>query len=138
MRTSLRVLVVSLSALGAWPGDAVADGGAVSCPQQIDTAQNLSKPVEGFEAAKGSGNTFWSGITFYEGRPEQMVALKYDSEADSGDGSYELTWNLDPKTEYWIECRYDSTSILLVKKLPPVSACKVSTSAAQEMAMQCR
>lgn len=137
MRRFLGSVAVAFAALALWPCIARAEGTA-TCPERIETEQRLRTPVEGFEAVNARGNYFWSGIVFYEGRPEKMIALKYDSEADDADGGYALTWKLDPKTEYWIECQYGSTSVTLAKKLPPVSECKVSTSAAQEMAMVCR
>jgi hypothetical protein len=138
MSAFFRFLILSSAVLALRPSAGIAGESAATCPEQIETEQSLRTAVAGFEARNEERPHFWSGITFYDGRPEQMASLKYDSEEDSGDGSYVQIWSFDPKTEYWLECRYDSTSISLVKKLPPVAECKVSVSAAQDMALACR
>lgn len=138
MRMLLRSLMLPYAALALWPSVAVAGDGDATCPAQIETEQSLRKPVAGFEVSNTGRKHDWAAITIYEGRPEQMVALKYDTEADSGDGSYVQTWNLDRGTEYWIRCQYAATSLSLLKKLPPVGECKVSVSGAQELALACR
>jgi len=132
------LLILPWVALALRPSAVMAGESEATCPEQIETEQSLRAPVPGFEVFDEGRKSYWSGITFFEGRPEQVVSLKYDSEADAADGGYVQTWSLDRKTEYWIQCQYAATSVSLLKKLPRVSECKLSVSGAQELALVCR
>jgi len=134
----MRVYLRLLAGLMLWPSVAMAEENGGYCPARIDVEQKLRAQPQGYEVIEIAGHTDWRGVTFFEGRPEQMVALKHDSEVDGADGAYVLTWNLNRDAEYWIECQYHSTMIGLWKKLPPVSECKVSVDPAQEIKLSCR
>ncbi|GAB2176136.1 STY0301 family protein [Dongia sp. agr-C8] len=130
---------VAFAAFTLWPCLALAEGSGPTCPEKIETEQSLSKPVEGFEASRQDLPHWWDAIVFYDGRPEEMAALVYDDDVETADGKEVQTWNLDPKSEYWIRCQYSSTSISLIRKLPPVSRCTVTFDKNEKtLALVCR
>jgi hypothetical protein len=130
-------LAVAFVGFALWSSVAAADG--PTCPERIETEQSLRKPVEGFEAAKQDLPHWWDAITFYDGRPEEMASLVYDSDVETADGKEVQTWTLDRQREYWVRCQYSATSISLVKKLPPVSQCVVTFNRNEKtLALACR
>jgi hypothetical protein len=116
-------LAGAFAVLALWPAIATAEQGEALCPAEIETEQSLRTPVTSYEAHDTKARHFWAAITFYEGRPEEMVSLHYDTEVEKPDHGAVLTWSLDRETEYWIECLYSSTAISLLKKL---GTCEVS------------
>ena len=128
MRRFFGSLAVALATVWICASAAIAAESGPACPQRIETEQNLRAPVEGFETAKQDLPHWWDAITFYDGRPEEMMSLVYDSDVQMPDGKEVQTWSFDPKSPYWIRCHYSSTSISLVKKLPAVSQCVVTFS----------
>ena len=122
----LPFLPLLLTALTLSPSAAAGEESAALCPAQIETEQSIVAPVAGYEAVDAIGKHFWDTVIFYEGRPELMVSLHPDSDVDTPDHGSVATWKLDPKAEYWIECQYSATSIVLRKKLPPVGQCEAS------------
>jgi len=138
MRPRFGLLIVSLATFGLGASIVTADQNTALCPEKIETTQRSRAPVEGYEAVVAQGKHFWNVVAFYEGRPEQMVSLHYDTEVDTPDHGSILTWNLDPKTEYWIECGYSATSIVLRKKLPPVGQCQAFYSGEKLEEVGCR
>jgi len=139
MRKLFGSVAALIAASALWPSAAVAADSVPSCPEKIETEQSLSKPVEGFEAANQDLPHWWEAITFYDGRPEEMASLVYDSDVDTADGKEVQTWTFDPKREYWIRCQYASTSVSLLKKLPPVSQCVATFERTDKtLALVCR
>ena len=126
MHVVARLLIGSLASLGSLPFVAIADDTGPFCPAQISTAQRIAAPVQGYATVVTKTQHFWDQITFFDGRPEEMASLKYDTEVEKPDRGYVLTWNFDRSSEYWVECRYHATSIALWKKLPPVGRCVVT------------
>jgi hypothetical protein len=121
-----RLLIISLTTAVFCPAATLAEEATPLCPAQIETVQSIAAPVEGYETVDTKAQHFWDQITFFDGRPEEMASLKYDTEVQKPDRGAVLTWNLDRNAEYWIECRYNATSIALWKKLPPVGRCVVT------------
>jgi hypothetical protein len=133
-----RFLAVLSVAIALHPSSLAAEESGGFCPERIETQQSLRAPVAGYEASSEELRYWWDAVTFYDGRPEQMASLKYDTEVEAADGGSVLTWNFDLQSEYWIRCQYSSTSVSLVKKLPPVSQCVVTFSRDQEIQVSCR
>jgi len=131
-------LFLPFAALALSPSPATAEESTALCPERLETEQSIRAPVEGYQAVDAIDKHFWSEVIFYQGRPEKMISLLYETDANTPDHGFTLTWRLDPKIEYWIECQYSSTSIVLRKKLPPVSACEVTYKWRNIVAVDCR
>src|SRR3954465_13509675 len=104
-----RFLLIPLVALVPLSSLAQAEESGPLCPAQIETAQSIGAPIAGYEAVDTKAQHFWDQITFFDGRPEQMASLKYDTEVEKPDRGFVLTWNFDRNSEVWIECRYAAT-----------------------------
>jgi hypothetical protein len=126
MHLIFRLLIIPLTVATFCPVAAADEETAPLCPAQIQTQQSIAAPVEGYAAVDIKAKHYWNQITFFDGRPEDMASLKYDTEVEKPDRGYVLTWNFDRNSEYWIECRYHATSIALWKKLSPTERCVVT------------
>jgi hypothetical protein len=114
------ILCILAGTLASW-SPAAAD--VTLCPKKIKTEQRLSVPVPGYEAVATTDRHFWNVVLIYQGRPEERVSLHWDTDVEKPAHEDDYSWELDPKTEYWLECQYSGTAVVLWKKLPPVSQC---------------
>jgi hypothetical protein len=95
------------------------------CPQSISVKQTIDKVPGGWTAAQGKQPNNLSGITFYDGPPEQEASLAYDQWIRTGSIAI-AKWQFEPSSSIWIACHYSATSIVLQKQLPPkTSKCTV-------------
>jgi hypothetical protein len=114
----IRSLSPSLAALAvavAGPTVVLAD---VGCPMKIEVSQSLAAAQEGWTGGQDKLPTELTGISVFDGPPEQLADLVPDDGADTGDSRSDI-WNL-PKNErgYWLTCRYSSTTVTLTRQLP--------------------
>ncbi|HTD21950.1 MAG TPA: STY0301 family protein [Terriglobales bacterium] len=98
------------------------------CPASISVKQTIEKTPEGWTAGQDKTPHNLSGITFYDGPPEQEASLAYDSWTKRNGlayGVWHFTANSSPGT--WLSCHYSSTSVVLSKGLPAsTSECTVT------------
>ena len=97
------------------------------CPATIAVEERVPEAPPGWTPTKGAGGHDLAGVTFYDGPPADGASLVYDETATSGD-DWIATWRLTPGPRpYWIECRYQGTSMQLARALPPtVTLCRVA------------
>lgn len=91
----------------------------LNCPPAIEvTKQSLKQRIQGWQPFYEQ-NTIYNldGIDLYDGKPEEMAALKPDNQ-DSEDSFSE--WQLYNNSEryYFIVCRYKNTSVQLTRQVP--------------------
>jgi hypothetical protein len=101
----------------------------IACPAEIKaTPSQLATPVAGWTARVDGVPTQLSGVTFYDGAPEDGASLVPDAEKQTKAKST-ATWKFDaPGAKgFWIGCRYANTSLTLERQLPSgVKECVVT------------
>jgi len=124
--------------IALWPSVLMAGESGELCPARIETEQKLTSVGDGFEVVDQKRfPKFLFEVVFYQGRPEEQLALKYDSENETGAETV-YTYNLDKNSSYWIRCGYFATSITLARPLPPTDECTVVVSSTTETKLSCR
>jgi hypothetical protein len=109
---------------------------SITCPETINTRQELIAPVPGWTPLLDDTPHSLSGITFYDGPPAEKASLVYD-EITHGKSEQIATWRFAPQTDrrIWMACSYAGTGIELTKTLPPkVSTCSVAYDSQQSIA----
>lgn len=85
------------------------------CPLFVEVSQQAKSVPEGWQAYQDSTKYPLVSIGFSEGDPAGKVILEPTGEQ----GRSISTWSFAPSDEgYWVFCGYNSTSIVLSKKLP--------------------
>jgi len=111
-RRAVPAAAVSLS-LAAAP--ALAD---VSCPMNISVGQSLAAPVADWTEGAEDLPTELSGLTVFDGPPEELASLVPDGDSETDKTATEY-WTLAANPRgYWITCRYASTTVTLTRRLP--------------------
>lgn len=98
------------------------------CPATISVKQTIEKTPDGWTAGEDKTPHNLSGITFFDGPPEQEASLVYDNMTKRGGLEYGV-WHFTPNSSpgSWLSCRYSSTSVTLSKRLPAAtSECTVT------------
>lgn len=106
----------------------------VRCPEIVGVEQRAVSPPGGWQARDEGTPARLASIIIFDGPPEDGASLVPDQN-HSGPRPHAV-WKLDAKNErgYWIGCVYASTTIMLTKKLPPVSSCDASYDASVTVA----
>jgi hypothetical protein len=100
---------------------AFADIPPTLCPSEINTDQNLTKPIEGWRLFNISSSHFLSQIEIYSGKPEDLAALKPDIQTNT-----KAIWHFDSGANPYVVCHYNDTTIQLTQALPTsVKKCTV-------------
>jgi hypothetical protein len=95
------------------------------CPSTITTRQELSESVPGWEAGRSKYSHFLSEIWISSGHPSGMEFLLPDKIREKK-GQETSIWRLPPTTEYWVQCRYLHTYVVLSKRLSKeIRSCSV-------------
>ena len=93
----------------------------VRCPPAIQVRQQLAAPVRGWTASTDAAPIQLSGLTFFEGRPEDQASLAPDERKGIA------TWTFGSGQSIWVMCHYSGTSVTLTRQLPPnTSKCEVT------------
>jgi len=110
-RAQLPAMVLLI--LGITP--ALAD---VSCPISISVTQNLAAPATGWTEGMEDLPTELSGVTVFDGPPEELASLVPDGDSEDDKTTTEF-WTLAANPRgYWITCHYSSTTVILTQRLP--------------------
>ncbi len=107
-----------------------------ACPDVISVNQALKTPLAGWTSTIDSSPNRLSGVTFFDGPPEEKASLVNDRTTKAA-GKEIAIWHFDlrPKREIWIACGYSGTSVVLAKRLPPkTAACQVTYNPHQQIA----
>lgn len=98
----------------------------VSCPISISVSQSLAAPVTGWTEGTESLPTELSGVTVFDGPPEELASLVPDSDSEDDKTTTEF-WTLATNPRgYWITCHYSSTAVTLTQRLPDsATGCEV-------------
>jgi len=90
----------------------------VSCPLSITVSQALTAPVADWTEGAESLPTELSGLTVFDGPPEELASLVPDGDSETDKTATEF-WTLAANPRgYWITCRYSSTTVTLTRRLP--------------------
>ena len=84
-----------------------------NCPEEISVGQKLSVPFIGWHATMLKPRYFLTGVSMYSDEPDEMSALKPDS-----NGSTRTTWYFNPHDKVHMACEYNQTSVQLTQALP--------------------
>jgi hypothetical protein len=122
-------LVLALAIL-TWPWPRAAAAAEVHCPDSVAVKQSLETTPDGWTASHSEAVARLSGITFFDGPPEEKASLVYDSWVKRGGLAYGV-WRFPAKgsRSIWLSCSYASTNIVLSKPLAAgVTECTVTYS----------
>ena len=90
----------------------------VGCPMSISVTQNLTAPVANWAEGTEALPTELSGLTVFDGPPEELASLVPDGDSED-DKTTTAFWTLAPNPRgYWITCHYSSTTVTLTRRLP--------------------
>ena len=97
------------------------------CPPTITVEERVSERPDGWTVTQRKTGHPMAGVTFYDGPPSEEASLVYDETKASGD-EWIATWHFTPGPRpFWIECRYENTTMQLAHPLPPtVTVCRVA------------
>ncbi len=97
------------------------------CPPTITVDERVPEHPPGWTVTQRKTGHAMVGVTFYDGPPSGGASLVYDDTATSGD-EWIATWHFTPGSKtFWIECRYEGTTMQLARPLPPtVTVCRVA------------
>src|SRR4051794_32118851 len=89
------------------------------CPATIDVHQQLATPPSGWALMTDDAPHQLSGVTFFDGTPQEKASLVYNDMKKIG-GKQIASWSFAPKSgrQTWIACSYSATDIELTKALP--------------------
>jgi len=117
-------LVLGVLALA---GVAAADARAeVSCPDQLDVAQQAQPPA-GWAVSYAGTAPRLAGVTLFDGQPSNRVSLKHDQRKQTA-RELILIWNLrDTPRSHYLQCSYERTTATISTPLPPgIRECEVA------------
>jgi hypothetical protein len=90
----------------------------VSCPMSISVTQNPAAPAAGWTEGKENLPTDLSGVTVFDGPPEELASLVPDGDSEDDKTTTEF-WTLAANPRgYWITCHYSSTTVTLTQRVP--------------------
>jgi hypothetical protein len=87
------------------------------CPAFIATHQELAKPLSGWEPGLVPFRQFLSQILFSVGHPSGEQTVFPDKTVEHKDRNI-YTWFLLQDKDYWIQCQYTNTFVVLRKQIP--------------------
>ena len=88
------------------------------CPMSIAVSQGLKAPLADWTEDLEALPTELSGLTVFDGPPEELASLVPDCDSEDGKTTTEF-WTLAANPRgYWITCRYSSTTVTLTRRLP--------------------
>lgn len=97
------------------------------CPATIAVEERVGEHPAGWTVTERKTGHRLAGVTFYEGPPADGASLVYDDTQTSGD-EWVATWHFTAGPRpFWIECRYENTTMQLARPLPAtVTVCHVT------------
>ena len=97
-----------------------------TCPPSIDVGETLKQTPEGWTESHSSIPHRLSGITIFEGDPQDQASLIGDQRRPSKT-TMVSTWQFTEGARYWISCIYSGTRVVLSRPIPPdYKACVIT------------
>ncbi len=115
--TNFFVFILALLIL-TYSQDSIYAGTTVVCPEKIRPTAALETAPSGWTAMlAGSGDSYFEGVTIYDGHPKEMASLTPDNKNEKTNVN---VWTIMPHAtrRVWIGCRYRQTSLILGKEMP--------------------
>jgi hypothetical protein len=108
---------------------------AADCPAKIEVRQTLAEQITGWLIGYDAAPHLLSGMTFFDGKPEEMASLVPDSQSVSG-GKNVAVWTFGAiGRPVWIACHYAGTGIILQRALPKnTRSCSITYSSRETIA----
>ena len=105
------------------------------CPAKIEVRQTLAEEIAGWLIGYEALPHSLSGMTFFEGKPEEMASLAPDNQSATG-GENVAVWNFGVMSRpVWVACHYAGTGIILQRQLPKnTQSCSITYSARDTIA----
>jgi hypothetical protein len=96
-----------------------ASGDSFNCPKEVNTRQELSAPLEGWQTnLSGKSASLLRSVDFFEIRAKGAKTASISQLApDNADSGKDPVWTLDPAEEYWLGCNYSNTNIVLSRDI---------------------
>ena len=96
------------------------------CPPKIATRQQLEQELKGWESYSRFVKHTLKTVVLFEGHPSKQMALKYDETVEQESETVHV-WRLHAEAEYWLECGYSGTKVVLARRAPRgVTRCEVA------------
>jgi len=119
--------IIAISLMIFYGSDTVNATTFVECPEKIRPSASLAVTPDGWAAMlDGSGDSYFDGVSVYDGHPKEMVNLAPDNK---GQKTNAYVWTIQPHANrrVWIGCRYRQTALILAKEMPKgTSKCVVT------------
>ena len=105
------------------------------CPAKIEVRQTLAEQIAGWLVGYDAAPHLLSGMTFFDGKPEEMASLAPDSHSASG-GKDVALWTFGVTGRpVWVACHYAGTGIILKRELPKnTQSCSITYSTRETIA----
>jgi hypothetical protein len=90
---------------------------AADCPAKIEVKQTLAEQIPGWSVGSDKTAHLLSGMTFFDGKPEEMASLVPDSQSVTG-GRNVAVWTFGATGRpVWVTCHYAGTGVVLQREL---------------------
>jgi hypothetical protein len=108
---------------------------AADCPAKIEVKQTLAQQIAGWFVGYDDMPHLLSGMSFFDGKPEEMASLVPDSQSLSG-GTKVAVWTFGATGRtVWVACHYAGTGIVLQRELPKnTQSCSLTYSTRETIA----
>ncbi len=87
------------------------------CPSKIETKQQLDQELKGWESWSRNVKHRLKTVLLFYGHPSKQMALKYDEIVEQ-EAETVYVWHLDAEAEYWVQCEYSGTDVVLARRAP--------------------
>jgi hypothetical protein len=108
---------------------------AADCPAKIEVKQTLAERMPGWSVGSDNMPHLLAGMTFFDGKPEEMASLVPDSQSVTG-GRNVAVWTFGATGRaVWVACHYAGTGIVLQRELPKnTHSCSLTYSTKETIA----
>jgi hypothetical protein len=108
---------------------------AADCPAKIEVKQALAEQMPGWSVGSDRTPHLLAGMTFFDGKPEEMASLAPDNRSVSG-GKSIAVWTFGATGRpVWVACHYAGTGIILQREFPRnTNSCSITYSTRETIA----
>jgi hypothetical protein len=122
----VRRLGLAACFVAAVPSLALAQAAPGVCPAALEASETVRAP-EGWTVHRNPLPRRLQAATFFDGPPQEMAALRYDEETETG-SELVAVWRFAASSRrIWIRCSYEGSRTALERALPDgVRQCRVA------------
>ena len=91
----------------------------VTCPSTISDTQSLVAPQDAKSVEYSKGPRNLSSMLVYEGHPSKLRLIRGDDWTSQG----KVVYSFNGKSDIWVKCEYERSSIVLTYNPGKVSRC---------------